>query len=132
MRTGKIVAVLLDDEELDAAGIAGGDHAVGVLERERHRLLDDEMLAVRRKLGGMLRVAAAFGEDADNVDLVLTLGEHAVKFGVSRDAVTRGELLGAGRVDIADGDEPPIGQIFRGEDVGIALGDAAAADQGKA
>ncbi len=90
------------------------------------------MLAVRRKLGGVLRVAAAFGEDADDVDLVLALGEHAMKIGVGRDAMARGELLGAGRVDVADGDEPPIGEIFRGEDVGIALGDAAAAHQGKA
>ena len=40
-----VEAVLLDDEQLDAGFVAGADHLVGILQPQRHRLFDDDMLS---------------------------------------------------------------------------------------
>ena len=44
-----VEAVLLHHEQPDAVLVAGADHLVGVVERQRHRLLDDDVLAVGRE-----------------------------------------------------------------------------------
>ena len=51
-----VEAILLDDEQLDAGLVAGADHVVGVLQPQRHRLLDDDVLSGLRAgddMGGM-------------------------------------------------------------------------------
>ena len=53
-----VEAVLLDDEQLDAGFVAGADHVVGILQPQRHRLLDDDMLAGLRAGDDMLRDAS--------------------------------------------------------------------------
>ena len=55
----RVVAILVDDEQLHAVQVARLDHPIGVLEPERHRLLDDNRTAVLRQLEHVLAVRAA-------------------------------------------------------------------------
>ena len=77
----QVVAVLLDDEEPDIGGVASRNHRIGIRDRQRHRLLDQDMLAVRRQRQAMGGMVAAFRQNADDVDLAAHFTHHLVHVG---------------------------------------------------
>ena len=71
-----IEAVLLDHEQLDARTVARGDHRVGVLEPQRHRLLDDDVLARLGRSDRMSGVHPARRQHRHHLDF--RIGQHRV------------------------------------------------------
>ena len=67
---GNVEAVLLDDEQFDAGFVAGADHGVGILQPQRHRLFDDDMLSRFSAGDDMLRMHAARRQHRHRVDIL--------------------------------------------------------------
>ena len=74
----QVVAILMDDEELDTMRIAGLDHPVGVLEPQGERLFDDERTAVLDQVEHVLAVRAAWRQDIDDVNPIAHASHHLV------------------------------------------------------
>ena len=118
--------VLLDDEEARTVAVARADHGIRVVQRQGHRLLHHQVLAVRGKRDHVLRVAAALGEHDDHVRLLAR--DHFVHVRVGVDAAGRGDRVRLRADDVADrGQFGPV-DLLRAEQFGVTLGDATAAD----
>src|ERR1700675_4347671 len=65
-----VESILFDDEQLDGILIAHSDHFVRVVERQRHRLFDDDVFSVLGQFQYMPRVKSAFRQHHDHVELL--------------------------------------------------------------
>ena len=64
----QLETVCVPGNEGDAVLFGGGDHAVGLFKRDRHRLLDDHVLAVLQCLDGVLAVKTVGAGHPDGFD----------------------------------------------------------------
>src|SRR5258708_18021366 len=64
---GNIKAILLDNKEARANGVACPNHRIGIIERQRHRLLDDYVATVLGEGDYVFRVPAALGKNHDDI-----------------------------------------------------------------
>ena len=113
---GRVEPVLLDDEELDIRGIASRNHRVGIRNRQRHRLLDYDVLAVGRQRQAMRRVVAAFRQDADDVDLAADFTHHLMHVGEPRNVEALAGFARHAWQNVAYGDKLCIAHMpFRQE-----------------
>ena len=96
-----VSAEVKPDAEPDVGALAGFDHPAGVVPRERHRLLDEDVLARLRGANRLLGVQRVGRRDVD--DIHGGVAEHGVEVVVGAGgAVLLGERFGAAQV-AADG-----------------------------
>ena len=124
---GNVEAVLLDDEQLDAGLVAGADHVVGVLQPQRHRLLDDDVLSGLRAGDDMGGMHAARRQHRHRIDILA--GEKVVDVVDRRHAELRGDRVGAAANGVANGDEPGSVDMIAAQKVRVALCDTPASEQ---
>src|SRR5438270_12044247 len=68
LKDGPVEAVAVAHDERHARLAGGVDHGPALLQRERHRLLDQQMLAMRGGKTGLLGVELVRGGDVDGFD----------------------------------------------------------------
>ena len=68
-RDWRIERMAVTDNEMHACAARRRDHAATIVERERHRLLDQHVLAVARRKDRMTRVKLMGRRDVDDLDI---------------------------------------------------------------
>src|SRR5262249_4560608 len=126
-----VVAVLLDYEQPHFRLFAGGDHRIRVAQHERHRLFDDEVLAVWSQIKAYGRMRAAGCGYVDDLDLGAQRVHHAVVVREERHGIFFAESSRTPFYYVAHGDQPASGNVPSTEDLGVPLSDSTAANQGK-
>ena len=124
-----VEAVLLDDEQLDARLVAGADHVVGILQPQRHRLFDDDVLAGPGAGDDMLGMHSARRQHRDRVDVLPR--QKIIDVVMRRNAELRRDGIGARANGIADGDETGPIDMIAAQQIGVTLRDASASEQAK-
>ena len=124
----------MEDREHPSGPPGGLDHAIGLGQRDRHRLVDDDVLAGLERLHGQVGVGVVRGRDHDQIDVG---GRDELREGlVGRDAALAGGLLAP--AGVARRDRPqlePIGppdQVAVEDPAGVAVADDANSDHGAA
>ena len=126
---GNVEAILLDDEQLDAGFVAGADHVVGVLQPQRHRLLDDGVLAGLRAGDDMGGMHAARRQHRHRIDVLP--GEEVVDVIDGGNAEFRRDRVGAVANGVTNGNEPGSVDMIAAQKFGVALCDTPASEQAK-
>ena len=124
-----VEAVLLDDEQFDTRLIAGAHHVVGILQPQRHRLLDDDVLARSGAGDGVLWMHSARGQDRDGVDVLPR--QEIVDIVMRGNAVFRRDGVGAGAYRIADRGKPRPIDMIAAQQIRMPLHDTPASEQAK-
>ncbi len=114
---------------MDIGLVTRRDHAIRIEQCQRHRLLDDDVLLVGRKLEDVCSVRPALGEHDDDVDR--RLSHHLVHVGEVRHAELLADRPRAVGPDVTDGRQARVGDLPVAQQFGMPLRDAAAADQAK-
>ena len=123
----QVVAILVDDEQLDAVHVARFDHPVRILQPQRQRLFDDERPPVLDQVEDVATVRAAWRQDGEHVDRVADLAHHLVDAVEGRRAVLAGELLRPGQIEVDEGANLGLVESVM-QDVRVLPGDIAAPD----
>ena len=100
---------------------------VGVVERQRHRLFDDDMQARRRRRHGVLGVHPARRQDAGDVRLDALRTSAPCRRTRARHIPRR--RPGARAVDVADGGQTRAVNLAPAEQLGVTLGNAPTSNQ---
>ena len=88
---GNVEPVLFDDEQTDPDRIAGADHGVRIIERERHRLFNEDVLAMGSRSSDVLAMKLMRCGDVDGFDL--RVGAHVFDCRISACLVFAAEAL---------------------------------------
>jgi hypothetical protein len=123
---GRVEAVLLDDEQVDARRVTGLHERVRALERDRHRLLGKHVTARFRRGDAVLRMEPRGRADGDEV--TRHRGKHLVERSVGGNTVLFPDFLRTLDLRIGDGDELELGHL--GDRLEMIATDAAAAQEG--
>jgi len=124
---GHVETVLLDDEQLDAGLVAGPDHGVGILQAERHRLFDDDVLSGPGARDHMLGMQPAWRQNGNRVDVLAA--KEIVDIVAGRNGVFRRDRVGARADGIANRNQLRPIDMMAAQQIGVALGDASASEQ---
>jgi hypothetical protein len=125
----RVEPVLLDHEQLHARLIARLDQRVGGVQRDRHGLLGDHVLARLRRRDAVLRVQSRRRGHDDRIGR--HLGEHGVEAREPRALPQRAPACaGALLDDVAHRDE--LEAVDAGDRLAVLLADPAAAEEGDA
>jgi hypothetical protein len=124
-----VESILLDDEHLDACFVAGTDHVVGILQPQRHRLLDDDMLAGLCAGDDMRSMHTARRQNRYRVDVLAC--EEIVNVVDCGNIEFRSDGVGARTNVVTNGGEAGPFDMIAAQKVGVALGDASTSEQAK-
>ena len=95
------------NQQPHTVAFGGADHRVAIIQRQRHRLIGDYLLAVLRSDDGVFGVQRIGREDVDGVD-VRSLAQ-LLDAGIGPAAVAAGERIARFRARVGRGDELDIG-----------------------
>ena len=106
-RVARIVALHIGDHEPGVARAGGGQDPLGLCNRDRHRLLHEDVLAGAQQIGGDLALLGKAGRDAHRLHGGIG-GKVQVAVVDGGDAVARGDALGQARARLGQGDQAAI------------------------
>ena len=129
MTTGTLKRFCLTMNSLTPASITGADHVVGVLQPQRHRLFDHDMLSGPGAGNDMRGVHSARRQNRNRVDILPR--QKIIDVVAGRNAELRGDGVGARANRIADGNETGPLDMTTAQQLGMTLRDASTSEQAK-
>jgi hypothetical protein len=124
---GHVEAVLFDHQQMPVRFSCGGDHAVGVCKRQRHRLFDDGVPAGSENAHHMVGVHAARRQHRHGIEI--STGQHRFERVERRNVMLLRECRGALGLDVAHGRQASIVDLPFAEQFPMSHRNAAAAKQ---
>jgi hypothetical protein len=117
-------------EEFHSVVAAGLEHAIGIVQAERHRLFHHDRAAILCELQDVATVSAARRQNTEDINLVLHFLHHLGDAGEGWRTVLFRELLCSHGVEIDEGADLGVFEILV-QDVRMLAGDIPAPHQGE-